>query len=230
MAEMLQLAEHANGDSRMIATDCHHCGATVSAFARACGRCGVPNKMRMAVLGLAVALAVVATASVGGAWMWRHAASPSVPGSLAGGGDFAWLTQAMADCDAEAAKDTRALEFLVIPLKLPTSDRQEWKRKSLNDIGNAILLTADDTVEALKRAALSISSDRYVFSIRDEATTEVYKWSQSDVKKFISTDAETIERFKIRFDLGSASSAGDWGAVFVRNRGTCYWVNAVLGS
>jgi hypothetical protein len=159
----------------------------------------------------------------------QSAAAPTT--ATAPGADFAWLTKAMEACDAEAAKAEGEIEFLVIPLKSAARDPQEWRRKSLNDIGNAILIAADDAVEGLKNAALSISEERYVFSIRDEATNVIYKWSQSvGVKKFISADVETIERFKVRFELDGAAGNDNWGAGFVRHRGNCYWVNAVLGN
>jgi hypothetical protein len=156
---------------------------------------------------------------------------PAASTAAAAGPDFAWLTSAMDACDAEAAQAAGALEFLVIPLKSAARDEPQWRRKSLNDVGNAILITADDTVEGLKSAALSISAERYIFSIRDEATDVVYKWSQSvGVKKFISTDAEAIERFKVQFEFGDTPGNDKWGAAFVRRKGNCYWVNAILGN
>src|SRR5207248_192966 len=98
------------------------------------------------------------------------------------------------------------------------------RKKSLNDIGNAVLLPADDAMDGLKRSALSISSDQYVFSIRDEVTNVVYRWSPSaGIKKFLSQDAEAVERFKVQFQFDGAAN-DDWGAAFGRRKGICYWV------
>jgi hypothetical protein len=227
----------------MIATECRHCGTALSAFTRACMFCGGRNEARVATLGLAAVMAVVVIA--GGAaglalWRWAPFAgiNPSTTGFVTrGGADFAWLTKAMEECDAEAAKAAGTLEFLVIPLKSSAGAQPEWRRKSLNDVGHAILLTAEDAVDGLRKDALSISNERYVFSIRDDVTNIVYKWNQSTgVKKFISAEAEAeaIERFKVQFELQFELDAKprdtDWGSVFVRRKGTCYWVNAVLGN
>ena len=49
-----------------------------------------------------------------------------------------------------------------------------WRRISLNDIGNAILINGEDMLAGLKRRkALRLRPRRYVFSARDEATKEV---------------------------------------------------------
>jgi hypothetical protein len=222
----------------MIATECRHCGTALSAFTRACGYCGGRNRARTAALGLAAVLVVVMIAGgMAGLALWRWAPTGGIDQSVTGsvsapaGADFAWLTKAMEECDAEAAKAADALEFLVIPLKVSAGAQQTWRRKSLNDVGHAILLTADDAADGLRNKALSISNERYVFSIRDDVSNVIYKWSQSTgVKKFISPDAETIERFKVQFEFDGKPSDGDWGSVFVRRKGNCYWVNAVLGN
>ena len=136
----------------------------------------------------------------------------------------------MAECDAEAAKEASSLEFLVIPLKSASGDAEQWRKKSLNDIGNAILLAADDTLEGLKGGTLSLSTEQYLFSIRDEATGIIYKWSPSvGVKKFLTAEADSIAQFRVQFQLGDKSSDADWGAAFIRRKGNCYWVNAILG-
>jgi hypothetical protein len=221
----------------MIATRCRNCGAPHTAVMRVCRYCGARNNARIVVLGLA-ALMIIAV--VGGmAVLWRGPAPwagarnqpPAMPATSAAGGDYGWLNSAMAECDAEAAKAADALEFLVIPLKPATGAREQWRKKSINNIGNAILLPANDAIEGLKRAALSISDEPYVFSLRDDVTGVVYKWSQSvGVKKFINTDADAISRFNVQFQAGAAASTSDWGSPFFRDKGTCYWVNAILGN
>src|SRR5262245_16022406 len=178
----------------MAGRECRYCGARLSAFAGTCGRCGSRNHARGGVLGLVVVLLIVAIVGGGAVLLWQRPPSSLGAGSTAAGNDFAWLSTAMEDCDVEAARDPGALEFLVIPLKMAVRNPQEWRRKALNQIGNGILITAEDAIEGLKTAALSISDARYVFAVRDEATSAVYKWSQSvGIKKFISNDADAIE-------------------------------------
>src|SRR4029453_8664952 len=100
--------------------------------------------------------------------------------------DHAWLATAMSDCDTEAQKTPDTLHFLVVPMLSAPSDDAHWKRASLNDIGNAILLRQRDTLDGLGDQSLVISSDQYEFSVRDEKTSAVYKWTPSvGVKKFL---------------------------------------------
>jgi hypothetical protein len=156
---------------------------------------------------------------------------PATATAPASGDEFGWLSVAMAECDAEAAQAASTLEFLVIPLKSAPRDAELWRKKSLNDIGNAILLTADDALDGLKSGTLSLSAEQYLFSIRDEASGVIYKWSPSTgVKKFLNADADSIEQFKVQFQRGDKTSHANWGAAFARRKGNCYWVNAILGN
>ena len=223
----------------MIATKCRNCGAGVSAFARTCVHCGARNPARTAALGMAAALLIVVAGLGMAALVVQRGppppaeAEPRIATSTTptSGSDYGWLSKAMADCDAEAAKATGTLVFLVIPLKSAAGDPEQWRKKSLNDIGNAILLTADDALAGLNSATLSIAAEQYVFSIRDEASSVIYRWSPSaGVKKFLSAEADTIERFKIQFQVRDRTGSAEWGAAFAHRKGTCHWVNAILGN
>jgi hypothetical protein len=216
---------------RMIATQCRNCGARASAFARVCAHCGARNAVRTPAFAIATVLAMLVAAGGFTVFAFLRGPGPAGQSTAAPGTDHGWITKAMADCDAEAAKEPSGLEFLVVPLKLTVPDTQPWRKKSLNDIGNAILLPADDALAGLNSGALTLTDEAYVFSIRDDVTNVVYKWSPSNgVKKFVSPDADAIERFKVQFQLRDKPAVDAWGAVFVRHRGTCYWVNAILGN
>jgi hypothetical protein len=222
----------------MITTECPSCGGGVLLFARACIRCGARNKARTVAIAIATALSILVVAGgvatiafLRGQLPVGAEQRPAASTPPASGDEFGWLSAAMAECDAEAAKEASTLEFLVIPLKSAPGNAGQWRRKSLNDIGNAILLTADDTLDGLKRGTLSLSAEQYLFSIRDEATGIIYKWSPSTgVKKFLTADADSIAQFKVQFQLGDKTSDANWGAAFVRRKGNCYWVNAILGN
>jgi hypothetical protein len=217
----------------MIATDCPHCGESVSTFAKACPHCGAPNGARRAgfviagsLLLLLVAIAVATFAVL------RGQPLPVGDGqnTTATTEDFGWLTAAMKDCDTEAANALSALQFLVIPLASGPADDQEWRRKSLNDIGNATLLNSQVALDALKAGTLRLSTEQYVFNVRDDETSTVYKWSPSTgVKKFSNPDSAAIENFKVQFLTSERKNESDWGATFVRRKGNCYWVNAIIG-
>jgi len=217
--------------------ECPNCGGSVPLLARACGYCGAPNRARLTVIiaGAAAAAVVVAAvvATLAVFTMGRspqgEAASPAGRSITGAGDDFTWVSKAMEDCDRQAEKESGTLQFLVIPLVDEPRDDRGWRRISLNDIGNAILINGEDTVAGLNRRALRITTTPYVFSARDEATKVVYRWNPSTgVKHFVVAEGTLIESFKVQFESRDAGRAANWGATFVRKPGNCYWVNAIL--
>jgi hypothetical protein len=144
--------------------------------------------------------------------------------------DYAWLSGAMNDCDAEAQKTPDTLHFLVVPMLSAASDDAHWKSHSLNDIGNATLLRQRDTLEGLADQSLVVAPDQYEFAVRDEKTSAVYKWAPSvGVKKFLVAGGVQIQEFKVQFKTQQRKSENEWGAPFIHSKGTCYWVNAIIG-
>src|SRR5262245_28168825 len=148
------------------------------------------------------------------------------PGSS---GDLVWLEAAIKQCNETASKETKGLHYLVIPLNDEPRDEPGWRRVSINDIGNAILINSEDMLAGLRRKALRISTDEYVFSARNEATKVVLTWKPSTgVRKFVVNDASAIGKFRVQFQSNDASRAINWGSTFDRQEGNCYWVNAIL--
>ena len=211
----------------MLTTGCPNCGNAVPVFARSCARCGAANGMRLgavavagSVLFLIVAVCIAAFAVV--RWQWV------LTGPAA---DVAWLTAAMEECDAAAEKTPDTLHFLVIPMASRPADDAQWRTSSLNDIGNAVLLTQRVMLDGLKSGALRISNEQYEFRARDEATGAVFNWSPSvGVKKFLIPDATRIAEFKAQVKTRQKTSDAEWGAAFVHRKGSCYWVNAIIGN
>jgi hypothetical protein len=151
-------------------------------------------------------------------------------GTSGGTEDYAWLATAMTDCDAEAQKVPDTLHFLVVPMLSAPSDDAHWRKNSLNDIGNAVLLRQRDTLDGLADQSLVISTEQFEFSVRDEKTSAVYKWSPSvGVKKFLVAGGVQIQDFKVQFKTQQRTNDTEWGAPFVHSKGTCYWVNAIIG-
>jgi hypothetical protein len=210
----------------MITTDCPNCGNAVFVFAGSCERCGAPNRARLGALAVAGSLLLLILAlgiTTFVVLRWQRV----LPGPA---DDFVWLTAAMDECDAEAAKTPDTLHFLVVPMASSPADDETWRGKSLNDIGNAILLRQADTLDGLKAGSLRIATERYEFNMRDEATSAVYKWTPSvGVKKFLIPDGARIAEFKVQFTTRQKTNDAEWGAVFVHQKGTCYWVNAIIG-
>ena len=216
----------------MTRTECPNCREPVPILAPACGYCGVPNPARrnaviaaaaLASLGLAIVVAVLVVLLSGGS------RDQGEVRTSAGTDNYAWLENAMKQCDGEAAKLPDALHFLVTPLVDEPRDEPGWRRASLNDIGNAILINSENTLAGLRRKALRISSEEYAFSLRDEASKQVLTWKAAvGVRKFVATDAKGIGQFKIQFQSLDAVRGINWGTTFNRQPGNCYWVNAIL--
>src|SRR4249920_149648 len=80
---------------------------------------------RKVFLAVAAVLSVLVVATGIWAFVTPHCCAPPRPTS-----DFAWLTTAMRDCDADAARQTSTLYFLVIPMASKPEDEQQWRAKS----------------------------------------------------------------------------------------------------
>ena len=213
-------------------SDCGHCGEPIPKGARACGYCGAPVRARRSVLVIVAVLSVLCLAAVAAAVLLLAGRSPDQEGAAVdqrAGGDFGWLEAALKQCDEQAAKDPKGLHYLVVPLVDEPRDEPGWRRISINDIGNAILVNSEDMLAGLRRKALRIGADEYVFSVRNETTKDVLTWKPSKgVRKFVINDAAGLAQFRVQFQSSDAARAINWGATFTRQEGNCYWVNAIL--
>ena len=211
---------------------CPECGVPVSWFAGACSNCGAPNTTRRIVIGSAAALALLLVA--GGAGLFIATRDQPLFGSLTSsnqaspGVDFFWLEDAMKACDSKAAQDPRTLHILVIPVSPSLGSTVVWSSLALNQIGNAFVLPGDRTLDGLKRSLLTITKGDYVFSIRDEATKETYRWDPANgVKWFNSTKAGVIKTLRMQIKPKDSGNTESWGNTVDHKPGTCYWINAL---
>ena len=209
--------------------ECPECGSSVSRFAAACPHCDAPNPGRKSAFTVAIAALVLTVAAAVGigalAWLWWSGDDLQQQA----GDDLAWLTAAMAACDEDATRTPGTLFFIVIPLQAEPSDIPEWRKKSLNDIGNGVLLDSATALDGLREKTLKLSTEQYVFGIRDQSEV-VYKWkSGMGVARFSTPEADAITSFNIQFLAGAGAREGEWGAGFSRQAGSCYWVNAIIG-
>lgn len=199
-------------------------------LAAVCSHCGMVNDERRRLLIAGVILAASAIVATVVVLLLASGASDRRSDAIVErGGDFTWLETAMKQCDEEAGRDAKGLHYLVIPLVDEPRDEAGWRRISINDIGNAILINAEDMMAGLRRKALRLSPDEYVFSVRNEKTRDLLTWKPSrGVRKFVVSDASEFESFRVQFQSSDASRSINWGATFVRQPGNCYWVNAIL--
>jgi hypothetical protein len=222
----------------IVESQCPVCGDDVFAFAKTCPSCGSPNKARIAGYAVVGALSVLLAAMVVALVLSGHGIStadtdPDTPAGeriVASGADFVWLTDAMGTCEEQARQDTQTLYFLVLPLASLAKDDEQWRAKSIIDIGNAILLRSDDALDGLKSGALRLYSGRYDFRVLDVGANAVYNWKPATgVTKVSAGDASAITQFKLQFQTSGSGDNPPWGDPFNRQTGTCYWVNAIIG-
>jgi hypothetical protein len=229
------------GGVAMLERECANCGERIVALAGACPHCGAPNRGRPAGMMVAGALALplvaivvamvvvlrgdrLAAATETGAPADEHIAARSTT-------DPSWLATAMSECDAQARTDRARLLFLVTPLAVVAQDIAPWRAKSINDMGNGMLLRADDTLAGLKNGTLRFYPADYDFRMLDQAGDMVYKWRPSaGVTKLSAADAGAIATFKVQFRTARGGKDAEWGGSFNRQVGACHWVNAIIGN
>jgi hypothetical protein len=223
----------------MIGSECPNCGGGTFVLAKACPHCGTAIGLRLAgmmvagTLVLLLAAVVVALVVVLRGHRLAAATESGAPADeqIAAGAtaDVSWLATAMSGCDAQAKMDLGALHFLVTPLVSVAKDVAPWSAKSINDVGNGILLRADDTLGGLKSGTLRIYPADYGFSILDQVSDTVHKWRPSvGVARFSAAGAGSISTFKVQFRTSHSGLDAEWGGSFNRQEGSCYWVNAII--
>jgi hypothetical protein len=134
----------------------------------------------------------------------------------------------MKACDEKALREPNALHFLVVPLAFDPKDVEEWRKVSLNRIGNALVIPGEDMLNALRRKSLSLAAEQYVFSIRNEQDQAVRRWEPATgVKWYSIADAEGVASLRVQYKPRDKGRDDDWGNVITHQKGTCYWVNAI---
>jgi len=224
-----------------IEQECRNCGAAAFVLARSCPACGSARalgRVGMMVAGALVLLllAVVTASVVVLGWHQLAAATetgeataaPVAMGSLR---DPSWLATAMSECEAEARADTESgiLHFLITPLALAEGDLAAWRPKAINATGNGIMLRADDVLDALRRGTLRVYAADYDFSVLEPTGEELYRWRPSQgVAKFAAADPGELPTFTVRFRTAYTGDEPVEGGPFSRQKGACYWVNAII--
>ena len=220
---------------------CAVCNTSLPLMARACPACGTVNAARHVTLGALAVLAVLGPAiaiAIYAATRWdapliagdqpADQALPSQPAASATDTDFGWLEAAMKACDEKATSEPNALHMLVVPLTIDPKDMEQWRKTSLNRIGNALVLPGKETLEGLRSKTLSLSTETYVFGVRDERTSTVRKWEPATgVKWYSIADAEALEGLRMQYKPRDRGRDNSWGNAVQHQKAFCYWVNAI---
>ena len=220
---------------------CSWCDAAVPVLARSCPECGAVNPARRTVFGVTATIAVLLPAiaiAVYAATRWDRplitadsSADQPLPSHpvTGAGGDFSWLAAAMKACDDKAASEPNVLHYLLVPVAFDPKDLEQWRRQAINRIGNAIVLSSEETLNALRRKTLSVATSEYTFSIRDEKTQAVRKWARAaGVKWYSAPGGEDVALFSMQYKPRDKGRDDNWGNPIVHQKGNCYWVNAAF--
>jgi hypothetical protein len=224
-----------------IDSGCPHCGEPAFLLARSCPHCGGARRMGVAGMLVAGALALLLLAVVSASvvvLVWHQLAAATETGEAIGepiamgsAGDPSLLASAMSQCDAEAKADadTGTLHFLVTPLSVVGGDLAPWRPKAINESGNAIMLRADDALDGLRRGTLRLYPADYDFGVLDSAGDVIFQWRPSTgASKFSAADPGEMPTFTVRLRTAHSGSAPEDGGPFNRQKGACYWVNALI--
>jgi hypothetical protein len=235
-----------------IVGQCPQCGTTARPLARTCINCGATRAGSMRAtgfvgLGLTIGLLAIGFA-IDQSWRkltaWRDAnlarieQAPALFGPPRPTGqpklveDFAWIEQAMTNCDTEAGKHLDALYFLVLPLATTDGNMQRWSSLSLGQIGTSVtLLKSHDALDGLRDGSLSLYQGQFVFSILEPSSNVTYRWkAATGVSEFVTQDALSIKAFKPGLQVVGVDPDTAWADDVTQQRPSCFWVSALLRS
>jgi hypothetical protein len=140
--------------------------------------------------------------------------------------DIPSIKQAMASCDADAAKHPDGLYFLVIPVAPATFEGVTSLMPQGTNFGSLSLIVSKDLLNGLESEVFTLSARPYGFSIIDTETAKTVNWNASGPSKFSQEPAPEVSKFQLGFDLGGNSLT--WTPPYDRQKGNCYWVNVRL--
>jgi hypothetical protein len=209
---------------------CRSCDAPVSAFALSCLRCGATNQPNpVAMVAVFAALIVLAGVTALGVYAWRGKATTATGGPPAAAGEYDWIVQAMADCEAEAKRKSDMLNFLIVPMMTTGISLPGWSAKPLSPVGNAgALLSSTDALLGLRNHVLVLYERPVAFAISDPVTDTVYKWKPAVGVSALKTRQTDFENLKLGFQMSETATEIEWGPTVAIEKGSCYWIMALF--
>jgi hypothetical protein len=221
----------------MPAGKCANCGAAVSAFARACPACGLPNQPNIVTTIAALALLVMLGGAVyvgARAFPWERppstATNPPQTTTTAEPtkDDYGWLVQAMAECDVYAKQNADTLYFLIIPLARSGAFVVGWDPVAMGRIGPSVtLVSSSDALIGLRNGVFVLYRKPFTFAVKDATTQTVYKWKPSTGVSELKSRESGYASLTLGLQVGDSADI-EWGPTFTIVKGTCYWTNPVI--
>lgn len=144
------------------------------------------------------------------------------------GAQFAWLTKALEDCEAEAARYPESLYFMVVPLAAVAGSGGDIQSRALDRVGPAILFDSTVAMEELQNGTLRIAREQFILHALDTETNAEHRWnSVSGVSTLSERNNTSKGPFRIRVQTAPDDPAS-WSAVTADGVATCHWVFALL--
>jgi hypothetical protein len=215
---------------------CRSCGAPLSYVALSCAHCRASNQPNPVTIAAALAgVLVLGAAIVFGVHMWRSErqpplapGSPGKPAPDLSAGDYGWVVDAMAGCEAEAKQKQDKLHFLIVPVAPTGRSLPGWSPQPISDVGRSgKLLTSADALLGLRNGALGIYQKPVTFVVSDPATGTLYKWKPATGVAALNT-SQSFGRLKLGFELPDVTDDVQWGPTVNIERDTCYWINPLV--
>jgi hypothetical protein len=224
--------------------ECRNCGVGLSYLAPRCLHCGAPNLPNpVATVVALVAVMLLGGVVAGGVLAWR---SPGATGSATrtapqgapggtpadpagkGSGDYGWLVNAMAECEAEAKVKVDTMHFLIVPVTTTKTSILGWTPTPITTVGErATLLNSTDTLLGLRNGVLALYTKPVAFAVSDPATQAVYKWRPTIGVAALKSRQTGAGSLTLGLELPGLGKDVEWGPTINLHQG-CYWINALI--
>jgi hypothetical protein len=188
-------------------------------------RIAIRSPLAAAAIALLLVAALAAGIFYGMNWRTKMRSQPA----QGDGPRFAWLSQALQACEAEAARYPQGLYFMVVPLAAASPAAAEQIRpRALETVGPVTLLESKVALEGLESGALRISSAQFILHAMDVETNAIHRWnSVTGVSTLSERASDSKGPFKVRLQTAPGDDT-QWSMSLAEGLATCHWVFALL--
>ena len=152
---------------------------------------------------------------------------PSMALIPASGTDSLSIKQAMTNCDEEAARNPDGLYFLITPVIPANLESATLLIPPGEDYGPFLLIPSQVLISGLEDHSFQLSAREYEFSLLNTDTGQIQKSTAANGASTLTQRyAVGLLKFQIGFSFEDKSVM--WTNPYVRQKGICYWVNALF--